>query len=278
MAKIYQCVGRYASAPLVIRNSYIPVWCLEELCYYICENADLLDESFANNELLDWLAEECALRDLSQRLKVIRRQSVKLESFVLEILNEAHYVDEEEGKRIARVIRANRTMPETERVMVLADYFLRGGHLSAALSAYEGLLRKDTDRPDEAQLSRIYCNMGVVYAKLFCFREAADFYAKAYELSGDGEAFFGFLAAKRMQLSDSEYLKFVSTLPEDNTIPGELEERLQQIRREYEESGADTRIEALRKMRIGSERNEYSAASRELLEEAKSIYRRALSE
>ncbi|MCR5249426.1 MAG: hypothetical protein K6E50_02335 [Lachnospiraceae bacterium] len=278
MVNIYQCVGRYASAPLVIRNSYIRVWCLEELCYYICENADLLDDSFPNNELLDWLADECGLRDLSQRLKVIRRQSVKLESFVLEILNEAHYVDEEEGKRIARVIRANRTMPETERVMVLADYFLRGGHLSAALSAYEALLRKETDGPDDGQRSRIWCNMGVVYARLFCFREAADLYARAYELSGDGEALFGYLAAMRMQLSDSEYLKFVSEYTEDNTIPAELEERLQQIRRDHEETDADARLDALRRMRIGSERNEYTAAARELLEEAKVGYRKAVSE
>ena len=115
MTGVFQCVGRYASEPLTIKNTYIRVWCIEELCYYICENADLLDESFASNELIDWIADECGLKELANRLKAVRRQSVKLESFVAEILNAANYVDEEELRRIGRVIRANRSMPETGR-------------------------------------------------------------------------------------------------------------------------------------------------------------------
>ena len=61
-------MGRYASEPLTIKNTYIRVWCLEELCYYICENADLLEDNFASNELIDWVADECGLKELAIKL------------------------------------------------------------------------------------------------------------------------------------------------------------------------------------------------------------------
>ena len=125
MANVYECVGRYAQTAYTIKNTMIRVWCLEELCYYICEHAVLLDDSFASQDLLDWLAEECGLKELARQLKTTRRQSMKLESFILEILDAAHYADETEKKEIARVIRANRDMPALERSMVLAELITR---------------------------------------------------------------------------------------------------------------------------------------------------------
>ena len=98
MANVYECVGRYAQTAYTIKNTMIRVWCLEELCYYICEHAVLLDDSFASQDLLDWLAEECGLKELARQLKTTRRQSMKLESFILEILDAAHYADETEKK------------------------------------------------------------------------------------------------------------------------------------------------------------------------------------
>ena len=278
MATIHQCVGRYASEPLVIKNTYIRVWCLEELCYYICENADLLEEGFASNELIDWVADECGLRELASKLKVVRRQSVKLESFVAEILNAANYVDEEELKRIGRVIRANRSMPETGRLMVLADYFLRGGNFIPALKTYERLLGMKQDGPDERQLSRIYINLGVIYARLFCFAEAADYYYKAYELEPSEDVMFAFLAAKRMQLGDMEYLDFLGKLDMDTSVSTQVEDVMAQARKNYTESSRGKMTDELRKLRIGSDRNEYAAETFAFLQDEKERYRKYMTE
>ena len=278
MATIHQCVGRYASEPLVIKNTYIRVWCLEELCYYICENADLLEEGFASNELIYWVADECGLKELASKLKVVRRQSVKLESFVAEILNAANYVDEEELKRIGRVIRANRSMPETGRLMVLADYFLRGGNFVPALKTYERLLGMKQDGPDERQLSRIYINLGVIYARLFCFAEAADYYYKAYELEPSEDIMFAFLAAKRMQLGDMEYLDFLGGLDMDTSVSSQVEDVMARARKNYSESSGGKMTDELRKLRIGSDRNEYAAEAFAFLQDEKERYRKYMAE
>ncbi len=278
MTGVFQCVGRYASEPLTIKNTYIRVWCIEELCYYICENADLLDESFASNELIDWIADECGLKELANRLKAVRRQSVKLESFVAEILNAANYVDEEELRRIGRVIRANRSMPETGRLMVLADYFLRGGNFMPALNTYIRLLGMEEGGPDERQLSRIYNNLGVIYARLFCFEEAAGYYMKAYEMDPSEDIMFALLAAKRMQLGDMEYLEFLSSLETDTTVSAHLEEVMEQALKMYAASDRGKMTDEMRKLRIGSDRNEYAANAFNFLQDEKERYRKYMAE
>ena len=278
MVRVYECVGRYAAEPLTIKNTYIRVWCLEELCYYICENADLLEDGFASNELIDWIADECGLKELASRLKTVRRQSVKLESFIAEILNAAGYVDEDELKRIGRVIRANRSMSETGRMMVLADYFLRGGHFVPALRTYERLLGMKDEGLDARQLFRVYQNLAVIYARLFCYREAAQHYMKAYELEPSEEVLFGLLAAKRMELGDMEYLQFLSTLEMDTSVSAAVEEAMEKARKEYATSVRGGLTDGLRKLRMGSDRSEYAADALAFLQEEKDNYRKYMAE
>ena len=278
MANVYECVGRYAQTAYTIKNTMIRVWCLEELCYYICEHAALLDDSFASQDLLDWLAEECGLKELARQLKTTRRQSMKLESFILEILDAAHYADETEKKEIARVIRANRDMPALERSMVLAEYFLREGHYIQALDLYDELERTQAAKLGKQERAVILLNRGVVYARLFYYEEAAEYFRKSYEMGGGEIALFSYLAAKRMQLKDGEYLKFLSTLPQDYKETAEVEQELEKLRRQYGETPQNARQKELRQLKSIGNSAEFEQMTQRLLEEEKVRYRRFLAE
>ncbi|MBR3517752.1 MAG: hypothetical protein IKO10_15740 [Lachnospiraceae bacterium] len=278
MANVYECVGRYAQTAYTIKNTMIRVWCLEELCYYICEHAVLLDDSFASQDLLDWLAEECGLKELARQLKTTRRQSMKLESFILEILDAAHYADETEKKEIARVIRANRDMPALERSMVLAEYFLREGHYIQALDLYDELERTQAAKLGKQERAVILLNRGVVYARLFYYEEAAEYFRKSHEMGGGEIALFSYLAAKRMQLKDGEYLKFLSTLPQDYKETAEVEQELEKLRRQYGETPQNARQKELRQLKSIGNSAEFEQMTQRLLEEEKVRYRRFLAE
>ena len=69
MGRIYNCVGRYAGTAYTIKNTWIRVYCVEELCYYICNNSYLLEDEFVSNELITWLEEECNLPMLVRRIR-----------------------------------------------------------------------------------------------------------------------------------------------------------------------------------------------------------------
>ncbi|MBR1471701.1 MAG: hypothetical protein IJ600_08680 [Lachnospiraceae bacterium] len=278
MGKVYECIGRYAQNAYTIRNTMIRVWCLEELCYYICENADLLDDSFADPALPDWLEEECALKDLAKQLRTTRRQSIKLENYVYDILDAAAFVDEAERREIGRVIRANRDMPAVERAMVLAEYFLREAHYVRALHIYEELLQEHSGELDRRRLVLIWQNKGVIYARLFYFAEAAEYFWKAYELGGGETARFSYLAAKRMQLNDVEYLQFMAGLPEDFKETAEVEADLEKLRKAYADTAQNRRQEELRKLKATGPAQAYSETALQLLEEEKQQYRQFMAE
>ncbi|MBO6297509.1 MAG: hypothetical protein J6N53_01580 [Lachnospiraceae bacterium] len=278
MSRVYECVGRYAQTAYTIKNTMIRVWCLEELCYYICEHAVLLDESFAAPDLMDWLAEECGLKELARQLKVTRRQSMKLETFVLEILDAANYADENEKKEIARVIRANRDMPTLERSMVLAEYFLREGHYIQALNLYDELERTEAGKLGAQKRAMILLNRGVVYARMFYYEDAAEYFKSSYETGGGEIALFSYLAAKRMQLKDGEYLAFLSTLPEDYKETAEVEQELEKLRRQFGESAQNNRQKELRQLKATGKSPEFEQMTQRVLEEEKARYRRFLAE
>ena len=51
------CVGEYCETAYNIEELEIRVYCMEELCYCLKENAFLLDMSIMNDKLVDWIGE-----------------------------------------------------------------------------------------------------------------------------------------------------------------------------------------------------------------------------
>ena len=49
------CVGEYCETAYNIEELEIRVYCMEELCYCLKENAFLLDMSIMNDKLVDWI-------------------------------------------------------------------------------------------------------------------------------------------------------------------------------------------------------------------------------
>ena len=62
------------------------VYCMEELCCCMKENAFLLDLSLLNDELPDWIEQECGLRELAKALHFMVHKQGSLSGFVTTIL------------------------------------------------------------------------------------------------------------------------------------------------------------------------------------------------
>ena len=132
MGKIYQCVGRYAGTPFIVKNTYIRLYSIEELCFYICHNAELIDEDFATKELIEWITDECWVRRNLQISLPVLKQSIRSEAFAEVILSYCHYADENEIKETARVIKVGHSFDITKREEIRADYFIKSGRYALA--------------------------------------------------------------------------------------------------------------------------------------------------
>jgi len=66
MGRVYLCLGRNAEVPYYFERARAHVWNIEELCYFVRENAWLLEPSVLGKELMLWIGEQCKLPELAK--------------------------------------------------------------------------------------------------------------------------------------------------------------------------------------------------------------------
>jgi len=276
MGRVYACVGRYASTPYTIKKSCIHVYCVEELCYYIRNNAYFMDDDFFDADLYSWLEEECNLPQLAKNLRSKARIDKRIECTVRFLLEQVHYCSEEEIAETETLLQTNRNMPGKKKLKLRADYFLSSGKTALAMQTYEDLLVRLDVSKDPRLVAAVYHNLGVIYAKMFLFSEAADYFEKAYELDGEQNHQICLLAAKRMMLSDESYLKNVSKMEDayesSNILEGLLEEGMSELK----QSDEYLRIKGMGQLGEQGDETEYVRSLEQQLEYFKENYRSQL--
>lgn len=224
MGKIYQCIGRVAGTPYTVKNTHINLYCIEELCYYIVHNAELMDQTLASEELISWVNEECGLKDLAVKIKERLHHSIRPEAVAETVLNYCHYCSADELERTLKVIKGVCSESGPERTKSLAEYFLAGKRYAHAFSGFERLYKYAGINGDEKLKGECAYSLGVIYAELFFYEDAAERFKEAFEISGDRQACFSYLAALRMSMDEMEYFKYVASLPSEYTEAAAVEE------------------------------------------------------
>lgn len=276
MGRVYACVGRYASTPYTIKKSCIHVYCVEELCYYIRNNAYFMDDDFFDADLYQWLEEECNLPLLAKNLRSKARIDKRIESTVRFLLEQVHYCSEEEIVETETLLQTNRNMPGKKKLKLRADYFLSSGKTALAMQTYEDLLVRLDVSKDPRLVAAVYHNLGVIYAKMFLFSEAADYFEKAHELDGEENHMVCLLAAKRMMLSDDLYLKTVSKMENAFECSNKLEGLLEEGLSEMKQSDEYLRIKGMSQLNEQGDHTEYMNSLASQLEYFKDSYRSQL--
>ncbi|MDD3205921.1 MAG: hypothetical protein PHS74_09355 [Lachnospiraceae bacterium] len=272
MSKLILCIGEYAKTPYWIDRSEMNIYSIEELCYFIRENIVLLDKEFMRIELGSWLEKECGLKELGQELLSCIRQHASLNVFVSRIMRYAHYCSESEIQEMDQQITENAEMNNWEKRKTRVDFYFKNGRFAIALREYESL-RKELNLEDRKLSARISNNIGTIYAHLYAFDMAAVNFLRAYEEDEKEEYFFVYLAAKRMLLSEKEYVDFVAQEVEHYDISLQLEKTLENLNSLWEESDEKHMLEELNEWRNGKRVNEYYETVEQLTNQWKDVYR-----
>ena len=143
------------------------------------------------------------------------------------------YCPQEQALQVQKILQTNAGNNETDRAKARGDYFLESGKYFRALQEYEPLMKQLTGAKPEI-VGSVYHNAGCAYAGLFLFDRAAVAYEKAWKLLRDKRSAAGFLAAKRMGLSEQEYVDFLAKNPELYQISLLVEEQLKDCRQKWQ--------------------------------------------
>lgn len=277
MGRPILCIGTYAKNPFHIEKIGKNVYCIEELCYCIVQNAFLLDEDSFNKELFDWIAVECSLDKLADELRSMLAKKCSVASIAGTILDYVGYNTKKEVDKTEEILRENAGMDIYRKRLSRADFLMNSGRYSMAFKEYEFLLSNTPDI-DNALRAKIEHNEGVMYAKLFLFERAENMFLRAYEDGKNPESLIQYLAAVRMRLTDKEYVSFVAENDEVYEISLELEKRLDEANNLYSSSQDKLSLRAISVYKAEGKTHEYYEQIGERTEAIKSEYRNLVKE
>lgn len=241
MGELILCNQALAALPYYLEEASLNIYSLEELSYYIANNAYLLGAEFMNEELCNWVEKELGLKDTAQKLREIYRSRRTLWEFVACILEESGYCDRAQQKHIIHVLQELESKSEFECGKIRADRFLENGKYVNCIYEYRRLLQEDEKNP--VLLGNVWHNLGCAYARLFFFEKAAKCFRNAYQQNenpeslrecmyayrclGDKAAYAKaaeeFQISEEMQLEIAEKVKTVSNLPDIREFEQEID-------------------------------------------------------
>ncbi len=272
MGRPILCIGTYGKNPYHIDKIGRNVYCIEELCYLIVQNAFLLDEDSFDNELFDWIATECSLDRLADELRSMYAKKCSIAALAGTILDYVGYNSRKEVDKTEEILRANAGMDVYKKRLSRADFLMRNGRYSMAFKEYEFLLH-NTPEIDRQLRARIEHNEGVMYAKLFLFERAEKMFLTAFEHGRNPESYIQYLAAVRMRLSNKEYVAFIADNEEAYEASLELEKRMNEAEDLYSASDDKHALGTIAVYKAEGKMHEYYQQVGDTTEELKLEYR-----
>ncbi len=286
-------IGNYATIPYTIPGIEVSVYCIEELCYLLGENAVLLDQSIMRRELAEWIENDCGLVDLARELYPMIQRAGSLSSFVCLILEYTGLHDGLYIENVRRTLKRGAGLSTIERHKKQIDYLVEKKRYVSAIRGYANLVEKwesvskdhSSVLPGLNVLSSIHHNMGVAYAGMMVYDKAAKEFEEAYRLDGDRKHFAAYLAAKRMGMSESEYIAFVGDAGTSGNAGTaaelqELESELQRLQRDWYAQGDAHRLSLRKNMRNSGapdDLQKYVEENERILKALKDSYRENVS-
>lgn len=276
--RISVCVGEYAQTPYLVPGLELRVYCLEELCYCIRENAFLIDTSLMNDGLVNWLGRECGLSELAGELSAMVHKRGSLSAFVTRLMEYAGLYDSRTVGEMEQVLKKGAGLSAIEKRKSQVDCLTEKKRYAAAVKGYEGLLASWKELSEEGKelpavkvLAGILHNQGAAYVGLMLYGRASECFLEAYRTSENEEELFSYLAAKRMELSQEEYISFAAGLKGSGKEVLRLEKELERIERGFQEEPEFLRLQERKQLKEENGKR-YREDSIHLLEALKNNY------
>lgn len=277
------CVGNYAKTPYCVPGLDLNVYCMEELCYCLKENSFLLDLSLMNDRLLHWIEQECGLKELTRALYPLVHKHGSLSTFVNMILSYVGLYETSAILEVEEALKQGAGLSRIEKRKSQVDYLVKKKKYLAAVREYDSLLtrwkeleEKGEPMPAVGCLSAMLHNKGVALAGLMLYDRAAECFLLAYEADNDPNCYRDYLAAKRMELTEEDYVSFAADQAEKYEHTLGLEKDIEKFMTEWEQQ-PEYLLLYNRQERRNTDRQWYHEEGERLIQTLKDSYRNNVS-
>lgn len=221
------CKGELAKEPYRIPVSEVPVYSLEELCYYMYHHIYSVTEEFFDEKLAAWLAEQAGLEMLAEKMRILIRKKNDLKDLVVTLMCSCDYYKEEEIVQLVTIMKKIENLPAHEKNKIKADQYLRAGKYGRSLREYKQLLYGDmAEHFSPEEYGDLLHNQAIALFHVSSFREAAAGFKEAYARNHREESLQQYLYALLLDGQEELFLQEGSSF-------GKTEEELNKLKEDY---------------------------------------------
>ncbi len=207
--QMYLCLGALSTTPYFLSGLGVNIYSMDELCYYLCINAYILDNDLIDVRLCDFLRDNLEMPELGAKLRRMIKENRTLGEMVTTILVDTHYCNDEEIAKIKQILVDNASLSFAAKRKVRGDNLLCANKYPRAIEEYQYVLSV-LDREEEPELySSILHNVGCAYSMMFLLDKAADYFKQAYDIDASRESLVMYLVCLRLTKKKEEYDRIV---------------------------------------------------------------------
>ena len=229
------CQNKKAENPYFIENVSTNIFSIEELCYYMYHNPALLDATFVNQNLTDWVGTELGLVRLASAMNRALTENESLSGFVLPAFREISYLTYEEIKEYTALLEKLAHASVPVRIKMKGDALVRCGKHFGAIDAYRLAIEEArTSVKDTVFLSSLWHNKGTAEMKMMLYGEGLASFEKALLLDDTKENRMTYLTALLITRPSGKAEEEISRRSFDPGLVSEAEEKIRLIRQSDE--------------------------------------------
>lgn len=215
MSRVFLPIGKKAHTPFHIHSEGLEIYTLEELCFYIIREAELLERDFMSEALISFIRVQLCLRALAKELNEELQRGGALSGFCAIILESAQFLPPAELAEVIDKIRAGENESEEEKLTKKLKRLVENKEYSALLGQCQKALAKEQWAQEPQKRAELLMKQALGYARLFYFKPAAALYQearRAYEEAKmpvfEQKAGQQYLLCLRLGMGEEEFRRF----------------------------------------------------------------------
>lgn len=249
MGKVILCTGKKATEPFLIHSIGASVETIEELCYCLRQNLDMLDVNAIDRDMAVFIRDSLNLPERGKLLEQLILQRASMKDRLVAIFCSCDFYDEQEIRVACLEMDEIARMSSAERRKRRADKYMQNECFSEAAAEYRSILSSVTSNElSESAYGDILHNLGVFEIRQGEMEEAIRLFLDAYERNNREASLKAYLSALKLTKNAGRYRSEVQRLVNNVALFNEIENDVNLAEEDFEqstESGEITRLKVL---------------------------------
>ncbi len=203
----------HSDKPYFIKEVNKNIYSIEEISYYLYNYLYLIDDKFFSDELIEYIEKELDQPNIAAGIKQIIANGGELGEKIAFVIKNSEYYTDKMAEKLERHLDALCSKTSAERWKAKADILMDTEKYNMAINYYNNILSKAINNElPEMFYGDVYNNLGVAYARLFEYEQAAAAFRCAYRLNKANESLESVLMCdlitdnnKRLKIDQDKY-------------------------------------------------------------------------